>query len=190
MAEHVSPGDDAVAFADAQAFDAWLDEQATTSQGVWLKLAKAGSGIDSLTSDEAVDVGLCHGWISGRRQGLDATWYLQRYVPRRPRSRWSQVNVRRAEALVAAGRMRPAGQAAIDAAKADGRWDAAYASQREAVIPDDLAAALTENSAAAQRFGQLGRTAQYAVILDLTTAGSSATRARRLARAIDQLSEG
>jgi len=179
---------DVIPFVDASAFDAWLTEHGATSAGVWLKLAKAASGIPSLTGDEAVDVGLCHGWISGRRNGLDDTWYLQRYVPRRPRSRWSQVNVRRSEALIAAGRMRPAGQREIDAAKADGRWAAAYPSQRDAHVPEDLAAALDRDPLAAERFAALGRTAQYALILDLATAGSAATRRRRLTRAIAQLS--
>jgi uncharacterized protein YdeI (YjbR/CyaY-like superfamily) len=184
-----SPEAEPTAFVDAAAFDTWLDAHASTSRGIWLKLAKSNSGIPSLTSDEAVDVGLCHGWISGQRKALDDAWYLQRYVPRRRRSRWSQVNVRKAEALIVAGRMRPAGQAEIDAAKADGRWDAAYASQRDAVVPDDLVAALTENPSAARRFAELGRTARYAVILDLEATGPATTRARRLRRAIAQLSE-
>ena len=113
--------------------------------GVWLKLAKANTGVPSMTSDEAVDVGLCYGWISGQRKGLDDVYYLQKYVPRRPRSRWSQVNVRKVEALTAAGRMRPSGIAEVEAAKADGRWDAAYESQKDATVPPDLAAALAAN---------------------------------------------
>lgn len=94
-------------------------------QGVWLKIAKKGTGVASLTNDEAVDVGLCWGWISGHRKALDATWFLQRYTPRRRGSNWSAVNVAKVEALTAAGRMRPPGQAEVDAAKADGRWDRA-----------------------------------------------------------------
>jgi len=105
-------------FRDAPEFEAWLDEHLDHAAGVWLKLAKKGSGIPSLTDDEAVDVGLCYGWISGQRKGLDDEFYLQKYVPRRPRSRWSQVNVRKVEALTAAGRMRPSGLAEVDAAKA------------------------------------------------------------------------
>ena len=105
-------------FADAVAFEAWLEEHVDHRPGVWLKLARKSSGIASLTDDEAVDVGLCFGWISGQRKGLDATYYLQKYVPRRPRSRWSQVNVRKVEELIAAGRMRPAGLAEVEAAQA------------------------------------------------------------------------
>jgi uncharacterized protein YdeI (YjbR/CyaY-like superfamily) len=119
-----------IAFRDAAAFEAWLDAHADLWTGVWLKLAKKGSGVPSLTDDEAVDVGLCYGWISGQRKAYDETWYLQKYVPRRPRSRWSQINVAKVEALTAAGRMRPSGLAEVEAAKADGRWAAAYRSRR------------------------------------------------------------
>ena len=123
------PGDDGAeirSFRDADEFDAWLAEHHGHQAGVWLKLAKVASGIASLTSDEAVDVGLCWGWISGQRLGLDETWYLQKYVPRRPRSIWSQVNVAKVEALTLAGRMRPPGLAEVEAARADGRWASAY----------------------------------------------------------------
>jgi len=112
-------------FRDAAEFDAWLAEHHDRHEGVWLKLAKVSSGIASMTSDEAVDVGLCWGWISGQRLGPDETWYLQKYVPRRPRSNWSALNVRKVGELSEAGRMRPPGIAEVDAAKADGRWDRA-----------------------------------------------------------------
>lgn len=122
------PGDDGapvLPFTDPAAFEEWLEAHVDHQPGVWLKLAKAGTGITSLTSDEAVDVGLCFGWVSGKRLGLDETWYLQKYVPRRPRSKWSMVNVAKVERLLAEGRMRPSGLAEVDAAKADGRWGAA-----------------------------------------------------------------
>ncbi len=128
----------------------------TGGPGCGSKIAKKGSGIPSLTDQEAVDLGLCYGWISGQRKAYDEVYYLQLYVPRRPRSRWSQVNVRRVEALIAAGRMRPSGLAEVEAAKADGRWDAAYESQRDATVPPDLAAALAANP----RGGQGLRSAQ------------------------------
>src|SRR3954454_726480 len=118
-------GAEVLAFADADAFVAWLEDNLDHPPGVWLKLAKARTGIASLTSDEAVDVGLCFGWISGKRLGLDETHYLQKYVPRRPRSTWSALNVSKVAALTAAGRMRPSGLAEVAAAKADGRWAAA-----------------------------------------------------------------
>jgi len=179
-------GDDAPAifFPDAAAFEAWLEEHVQHQPGVWLQVAKKSSGIPSLTDDEAVDVGLCFGWISGQRKGLDETHYLQKYVPRRPRSRWSQVNVRKVEELLAAGRMRPAGLAEIEAAQADGRWDAAYVSQKDATVPPDLADALADSPTAATAFAALGKSGQYSVILDVVTARTAATRAARIARAV------
>jgi uncharacterized protein YdeI (YjbR/CyaY-like superfamily) len=114
-----------IAFRDAAEFEAWLDAHVNLGVGVWLKIAKKGSGVPSLTADEAVDVGLCYGWISGQRKPYDEAYYLQKYVPRRPRSRWSRVNVAKVEELIAVGRMRPSGLAEVEAAKADGRWAAA-----------------------------------------------------------------
>jgi uncharacterized protein YdeI (YjbR/CyaY-like superfamily) len=179
-----------LAFRDAAAFAAWLETHAGDQAGVWLKMAKAGSGVASLTSDEAVDVGLCYGWISGQRRSLDAVHYLQKYVPRRARSRWSQVNVAKVEELTAAGRMRPPGLAEVDAAKADGRWAAAYESQRNATVPADLAAALAESPKAARAFEALGKTARYAVMLKLATARTDAARASQLRRALTALLGG
>ncbi|MCW2849750.1 MAG: hypothetical protein JWR90_3724 [Marmoricola sp.] len=176
-----------IAFRDAAAFEAWLEEHVDHRSGVWLKIAKKSSGIPSLTDDEAVDVGLCFGWVSGLRRSLDQTHYLQKYVPRRPRSRWSQVNVAKVEELSAAGRMRPSGQAEVDAAQTDGRWEAAYASQKHATVPPDLAEALTENPDAAQAFERRSRTEQYAVIHDLLTCRTTQTRAAHLARAVAAL---
>ncbi len=178
---------DVIAFRDATAFEAWLTDHVDHTPGVWLKLAKKGSGVPSLTDDEAVDVGLCFGWISGQRRSLDATYYLQKYVPRRPRSRWSQVNVRRVAELTAAGRMRPSGIAEVEAARADGRWDAAYESQKDASIPHDLEAALAHYPAAARSFAARSKTGQYAVILDLITARTTGTRAARLSKALAEL---
>src|SRR5215218_1597863 len=171
-----------ITFRDGAEFEAWLGEHVDHSPGVWLKIAKKGSGIASLTDDEAVDLGLCYGWISGQRKGFDEMYYLQKYVPRRPRSRWSQVNVVKVEELIAAGRMRPSGLAEVEAAKADGRWDAAYESQRTATVPPDLAAALAASPAAARAFGGLSRTERYAVILKLLTARTATARATQLRR--------
>lgn len=127
-------------FPDRASFERWLDDRADHQPGVWLKIAKKATGIPSLDSDEAVDVGLCYGWISGQRKRLDDEFYLQKYVPRRRRSNWSLINVRKVEELTAAGRMRPSGQVEVDAAKADGRWEAALtrtvpAAPREARAP-------------------------------------------------------
>lgn len=178
-----------IAFRDAGAFEAWLEAHVEHDPGVWLKIAKKSAGIPSLSEDEAVDVGLCFGWISGQRKALDEAHYLQKYVPRRPRSRWSQVNVRKVEALIAAGRMRPTGLAEVEAAQVDGRWEAAYQSQKDATIPPDLAAALTESPDAARAFESRGRTGQYAVIHALITARTTLTREAHLARAITALED-
>src|SRR6188768_4186247 len=180
-------GAEILPFRDADEFDAWLAEHHTEPAGVWLKLAKASSGITSLTSDEAVDVGLCWGWISGQRRGLDDEWYLQKYVPRRPRSRWSQVNVRKVAELTDPGRMRGPGIAEVEAAQLDGRWAAAYVSQKEFTVPDDLRAALDADPAAAAAYDALGRTEQYAVVLDLVTARDPEVRRSRLERAVQRI---
>ena len=172
---------DTIFFRDAAAFEHWLTDHVDHAPGVWLKIAKRASGIPSLTSDEAVDVGLCFGWISGQRRSLDEVYYLQKYVPRRPRSRWSQVNVRKVEELTDAGRMRPSGIAEVDAAKADGRWDAAYASQRAATVPPDLAQALAARPQASQAFDDLSRTERY------VTARTPTTRASRIGKTVAAL---
>lgn len=113
-------------FVNAEAFDSWLAKHHGRYEGIWIKIAKKHSGVASITNDEADDVGLCYGWISSLRRKFDDTYYLQKYTPRRPKSRWSKVNVAKVKALTAAGRMRPPGQTEVDAAKADGRWEAAY----------------------------------------------------------------
>jgi uncharacterized protein YdeI (YjbR/CyaY-like superfamily) len=179
-----------IAFRDAADFEAWLADHVEWRPGVWLKIAKKGSGVPSLTDEEAVDLGLCYGWISGQRKAYDEIYYLQHYVPRRPRSRWSQVNVRRANALIATGRMRPSGFAEVEAAKVDGRWDAAYESQKEATIPPDFAAALAVNPQAGKAFASLSKTDRYAVILDIVTARTVQTRSAHILKAVAALDAG
>jgi uncharacterized protein YdeI (YjbR/CyaY-like superfamily) len=174
-------------FRDAAEFETWLEEHVDLQCGVWLKIAKKNTGIQSLTDDEAVDAGLCYGWISGQRKSLDKVYYLQKYVPRRARSLWSQVNVAKVEKLTAAGRMRASGLAEVEAAKADGRWGAAYESQRNAAVPADLAAALAASPRAAKAFQELGKSEQYAVILKLLTARTVKARAAQLGRAVAAL---
>jgi uncharacterized protein YdeI (YjbR/CyaY-like superfamily) len=174
-------------FPDAMAFESWLNEHSDLKAGVWLKIAKKGSGIPSLSSNEAVDSGLCFGWISGQRKSLDDVYYLQKYVPRRQRSLWSRVNVEKAEALIDAGRMRASGLTAVEAAKTDGRWAAAYESQREATVPPDLTSALAENLQAAQVFYSQGRTQQYAMIHKLLIARNAKARRIQLERIITKL---
>jgi uncharacterized protein YdeI (YjbR/CyaY-like superfamily) len=176
-----------IAFDSAGSFEQWLDHNFGLHDGVWLKIAKKGSGVATLTSDEAVDIGLCFGWISGQRRILDETHYLQKYVPRRAHSRWSQVNVAKVETLNAAGRMRPSGVAEVDAAKADGRWAAAYQPQRDVVVPADLADALASHPDAQRMFDASTKTQRYALILTLETARTLTARTAKLNRAIATL---
>lgn len=180
-------GVEIIACEDADRWSGWLAEHHGRHEGVWLKVAKKASGVPSITIPEALDVALCYGWIDGQRKGLDTTYYLQKYTPRRPRSEWSMVNVRKVEALIAASRMRAPGYAAIEAAKADGCWDAAYESQRNATIPPDLEAALAGNDRARMAFEALGKTDRYQVIVELLRARTPETRAARLTRAIEWL---
>ncbi|QNS07546.1 YdeI/OmpD-associated family protein [Streptomyces xanthii] len=175
------------AFPDAAAFDDWLSAHHTRGEGLWVKVAKRASGIASVTDDELVDVGLCWGWISGQRRGLDDRYYLQKYVPRRPRSMWSQVNVDKVAELAAAGRMREPGLAEVRRAQEDGRWDRAYASQATATVPDDLAAALDAEPAARRAFDALDRTARYLTLLPLLQATTPEARRTRLERAVRAL---
>jgi uncharacterized protein YdeI (YjbR/CyaY-like superfamily) len=176
-----------VPFRDVPAFERWLEKHVADEAGVWLKLAKKDSGIPSLTSDEAVDVGLCFGWISGQRKPLDEKYYLQKYVPRRKRSLWSQVNVDKVAQLTKAGRMRPAGIAEVEAAKKDGRWAAAYASQRNAQVPPELAAELKKSPKAKRAFDALGKSQRFSVIFKIVTARSERSRVERLRAAIASL---
>jgi uncharacterized protein YdeI (YjbR/CyaY-like superfamily) len=180
---------DDVFFPDVAAFDSWLESHHDSSEGIWIRMAKKGSGIRSLSSDEAVDVGLCWGWISGQRKSLDAQFYLQKYVPRRPRSHWSQVNVEKVEQLSAAGRMRPAGLAEVEAAKRDGRWAAAYPPQSAFTIPEDLIRALELNPGAAAAFHASARTAQYTMVLDVLRARTAPSRQAHIAAIIAALAD-
>jgi uncharacterized protein YdeI (YjbR/CyaY-like superfamily) len=174
-------------FADSDEWDRWLAEHGTARAAVWLKIAKKGAGPVGMTAAEAGDVAIAHGWIDGHRRGLDATHFLQRYSPRRPGSPWSRVNVERVEALESAGRMRPSGRAQVAAAKADGRWAAAYASQRTAEVPPHLAAALAADDRARAAFEALGRSERYALFLPLLKARTPEARARSIRRALDSL---
>jgi uncharacterized protein YdeI (YjbR/CyaY-like superfamily) len=174
-------------FAEAAQWEAWLASHCEQPGGVWVKIGKKGSKKASITVAEAGDVALCYGWIDSIRKSLDADFFLQKYSRRRPKGSWSRVNVDRIEALTKAGRMRPPGLAEVDAAKADGRWEAAYESQREATVPPDLAAALASNPSAHDFFDQLGKTDQYLVILPLLKSRTPDSRAARLDKVIGDL---
>jgi uncharacterized protein YdeI (YjbR/CyaY-like superfamily) len=177
-------------FSSAADWQAWLEANHDSSAGVWLRLAKKGSGIRSVTLAEALDVCLCFGWIDGRREALDNDYYLQRYTPRRPRSKWSRINVEKVAVLTAAGRMRPAGLAEVESAKADGRWDAAYESPKRMAVPDDLERELAAHPAARKSFESLDSRNRYAILYGLADAKRAETRARRLAKFVAKLDAG
>ncbi|MFI9154796.1 YdeI family protein [Streptomyces sp. NPDC053367] len=180
----MTPQDDALFFATPADLDAWLSRHPAPHAGLWVKVAKKGSGLRSVTAAEVNDVALCHGWITGRRRALDTSHYLQRITPRRPGSVWSMVNVRRVAELTAEGRMRPAGLAEVAAARADGRWEAAYESQRNAAVPEELVRALEDSPRAKAAFERLGRTDRYLVMLGLLRARTPEARAAQVSAAV------
>ncbi len=182
-------GPEVLSFADASQWESWLADHHDERDGVWLRIAKKGSGARSVSVAEALEVALCFGWIDSHRRSLDESHFVQKYTPRRPRSSWSRVNTDRVDALIAAGRMREPGLAQVAAAKADGRWDAAYASQRDASVPPDLEAALESSDAAARTFGSLGKSGRYALILRLLKARTPEERAKRLGKIVVQLED-
>lgn len=160
------------------------------SPGVWLRLAKVASGIPSPTYAEALDAALCYGWIDSQKKSFDADTWLQRFTPRGPKSVWSKINREKVAALIDAGRMRSAGLAAVEAAKADGRWDAAYDSQRTASVPEDFQAALDASPAAHALFGTLNSVNRYAILWRIQTARKAETRARRIEQLVAMLARG
>jgi uncharacterized protein YdeI (YjbR/CyaY-like superfamily) len=178
------------AFPSAPDFDAWLDREHDRAPGLFLKIAKKSAGIPSITAAEAVEVALCHGWIDGRGNRVDDDWFTVRYTPRRPKSVWSLKNVETVARLIAEGRMRPAGLAAVQAAQADGRWDRAYAGPATITVPDDLAAALAAEPAAEAFFAALDGTNRYSVLWRVHTANTPQMRANRIAACVRMLAEG
>ena len=177
-------------FADARAFEAWLEAQGPIAPGLWLRLAKKGAPAGTLTKLEAIDAALCHGWIDGQLDKYDDHTWLIRFTPRKPRSRWSQLNRTRATGLLAEGRMRPAGVAQIEMAKSDGRWDLAYAPASAAEAPPDLAAALDANPKAAAFFATLTGANRYAILYRIGAAKTPEARARKIARFVAMLDRG
>jgi uncharacterized protein YdeI (YjbR/CyaY-like superfamily) len=172
---------------DWKQWDAWLARHFDNRAGVWLRIAKKSSGRATVTADEAGEVALCYGWIDSLRRSDDEQYFVQKYSPRRPRAAWSRINVERVERLIEAGRMRAPGLAEVEAARADGRWDAAYESQRTATVPPDLAAALTASPVAEARFAALSKTARYAAILRLLKTRTAASRASLIEKLIASL---
>jgi uncharacterized protein YdeI (YjbR/CyaY-like superfamily) len=177
-------------FASAAAWEAWLSAHHDQADGVWIQLAKKASGIPSVTHDEALDAALCYGWIDGQGKAQDDTYFLQKFTPRRPKSLWSKRNIAKVAALTAAGRMQPAGLAEVEAAKRDGRWDAAYDSPKNMVVPEDFLQALGENQQALAFFNTLNQANKYAIAWRLATAKKPETRQRRFDALLAMLGRG
>jgi uncharacterized protein YdeI (YjbR/CyaY-like superfamily) len=177
-------------FQSAADWEQWLDANHEGARGVWIRVAKKGSGIASVTTAEALEAALCFGWIDSRREALDDDYFLQRYTPRQPRGRWSRINREKVERRIAEGRMRPAGLAEIERAKAEGRWHAAYDGARVATVPDDLRRELDARPAAKAFFDRLSSQNRYAILYRLQDAKKPETRARRLVKFIAMLEAG
>lgn len=178
-----------IAFASPGAWEAWLEEHHASSSGLWLKIAKKASGIETVSYAEALDAALCYGWIDGQVNKFDEDYYLQRFTPRRPRSKWSQVNREKVTKLIERGRMKPAGLREIERAKADGRWDAAYEPPSKATVPDDLRTALEKNDEAREFFETLNSANRYAILYQIQDARKPETRARRIEKFVAMLAE-
>jgi uncharacterized protein YdeI (YjbR/CyaY-like superfamily) len=177
-------------FASQGEFADWLAENHFQSDGIWLKLAKKGTDAPSISYDEAVETALCYGWIDSQKKGLDESFWLQRFTPRKAKSIWSRVNREKVEQLIASGQMQPAGLAVVELAKQDGRWEAAYDSQRAITIPDDLQAELNQNPKAKAFFDTLDSSNRYAILFRLQTARKTETRAKRLRQFVEMLERG
>ncbi|MEA2599320.1 MAG: hypothetical protein QOF89_312 [Acidobacteriota bacterium] len=177
-------------FASQRQWEKWLDEHHKTSKGLWLKIAKKDTGIDSVTYAEALDVALCYGWIDGQKGALDGTHWLQKFTPRTARSKWSKVNRDKAQALIKENRMKPAGLAAVEQARSDGRWEAAYDAQSKASVPEDLQRELDRNPQAAAFFATLDSANRYAVLYRIQEAKKPETRARRIEKFVGMLNRG
>jgi len=178
------------AFTSTKTFTTWLAKNHATSDGLWLKIAKKDSGITSITYLEALDVALCYGWIDGQKAAYDGDWFLQRFTPRRAKSKWSKINRTKVTGLIERGLMQPAGQAEIDRAKADGRWDAAYGGQRTMEVPEDFLAALAKSKKASAFFETISRTNRYAILYRIHDAKKPETRAARIEKFVEMLKNG
>jgi len=179
-----------LAFASQGEWEAWLDAEHASAEGVWIKFAKKGSGVETVVYAEALDVALCYGWIDSQVRSYDERFYLQKFTPRRSRSRWSRINREKIEELTKQGRMKPAGLEQVELAKADGRWKAAYASPSNAQVPDDLQEALDASPKAAEFFATLNSSNRYAIIFQLEDAKKPETRTRRLDKFVAMLERG
>lgn len=187
MASADSPN---LAFSSAADFERWLKKHYTDENGIWLKFAKKGSGVKSVTYLEAVEISLCYGWIDAQLKSLDERFYLQRFVPRRPKSVWSKRNIEKVEQLIASGRMQPPGLAQVEAAKADGRWKRAYDSPSTSQVPEDFSAAIQANRKAKAFFATLKRGNVYAMLYRLQMTKRPETRAKKIKEFVAMLARG
>lgn len=176
-----------ILFATPKDWEAWLKENQAESKGLWLRLAKKNSGIESVTYAEALDVALCYGWIDGQKKSYDEATFLQKFTPRGAKSIWSKINREKVEALIKARRMKPAGLNAVESAKQDGRWEAAYDSQSKATVPEDFQAALDQNEKAQAFFATLKSVNRYAILFRIQTARKAETREKRIRQFIEML---
>lgn len=174
-------------FADKKKWASWLAKQHDKSNGIWLQLAKKATGIPSVTYEEAVDVALCYGWIDGQKKSFDDSYWLQKFTLRGQKSIWSKINTEKAERLIASGEMQPAGMKAVEAARQDGRWDAAYASQKNISIPEDFQTALDKNRKAKASFSTLKSAERYSILFRIQTAKKPETRTKRIQQFVEML---
>ena len=177
-------------FASPAEWEEWLEDNHGVGKGVWIKMAKKDAAIESVRYPEVLESALCFGWIDGRREALDERYFLQRFTPRRPRSKWSRINREKVERLIADGRVRPAGLAEVERAKADGRWEAAYEGQRNSAVPEDLQRELDARPKAKAFFAELNSQNRYAILYRLQEAKKPETRARRLEKFVAMLEAG
>jgi uncharacterized protein YdeI (YjbR/CyaY-like superfamily) len=177
-------------FANARGWNAWLDKNEKSSSGLWLKFARKNAGAKSISKAEAIEIAIAHGWIDGQLASYDERFWLVRFTRRGRNSKWSQVNRATAIGLIEQGRMKPSGLRAVDLAKADGRWDAAYASQSKAIVPDDLAAALQAKPKAQAFFATLKGAERYAFLYRVNTAKTAETRAVLIEKFAGMLARG
>lgn len=178
-----------LAFPSITAWEEWLTGDGADSSGIWLKIGKKSAAEPTISYKEALEVALCFGWIDGQKRGLDDDYWLQRFTPRKSGSKWSKINTDKAAALIEAGRMRPSGLREVELAKADGRWDRAYAGQRDAVVPDDLRQALDANKAASEFFETISSVNRFAILYRIGSVKRPETRARKIAQYIEMLAE-
>ena len=177
-------------FESKKKFADWLAKNHDKSAGLWLKIAKKAAGIPTVTYAEALDVALCYGWIDGQKGSFDDKYFLQKFTPRRPKSIWSKINVEKVERLIASGEMKPSGLKAVDAAKQDGRWAAAYSSQKNIEVPADFQSALNKNKKAKAFFETLSGSKRYSFLFRITTAKKAETREKRIRQFVEMLSKG